>query len=83
LCYAKNAGWDKNVKPKISLTDAHAKALAALKSNYPDYYCLSATVARTYSECDWELSFAAPGNRLVWVSVGTDSVRVSEQGFSY
>lgn len=83
LCYAKNAGWDNNVKPKISLVDAHEKALEALKSKYPDYYCLSASVARTFSECDWEMRFAAPGNRFVWVSVGTDRVRVSEQGFSY
>ena len=83
LCFAKNAGWNGNVKPKISLTDAHSKALEALKPQFPEYYCLSAKVARTYSECDWEMQFAAPGNRIVWVSVGTDEVRVSKYGFEY
>ncbi|MDB6026516.1 MAG: hypothetical protein JWM68_2739 [Verrucomicrobiales bacterium] len=83
LCYAKNAGWDKNQKPKISLADAHTKALEALQSRHVDYYCLAATVARTFSECDWELHFAATNNAEVWVSVGSDKVRVSEHGFRY
>src|SRR5690348_4001186 len=83
LCFAKNAGWHKNEKPRISLAEAHTKALEALKSRHVDYYCLAATVARTFSECDWELHFAATNNAEVWVSVGTDKVRVSEKGFSY
>jgi hypothetical protein len=83
MCYAKNAGWNKNEKPKVSLMEAHSKALEALKPRKIDYYCLSATVARTFSECDWELLFAAAGKPEIWVSVGTDEVRVSEHGFSY
>jgi hypothetical protein len=83
LCYAKNAGWHKNQKPKISLVEAHKKSLEALKSRQIDYYCLAAKVARTFSECDWELHFAATNNTEVWVSVGTDEVRVSDHGFHY
>ncbi|MEI9865429.1 MAG: hypothetical protein WDN00_12920 [Limisphaerales bacterium] len=83
LCYAKNAGWHTNEKPKISLTEAHTKAVDALTSRHVDYYCLSATVARTFSGCDWELHFAATNNAEVWVSVGTDKVRVSDHGFDY
>lgn len=83
LCHAKNAGWHTNQKPQISLTVAHTKALEALKSRQVDYYCLAATVARTFSECDWELHFAATNNMEVWVSVGTDKVRVSDHGFNY
>jgi hypothetical protein len=83
LCYAKNAGWHKKEKPKISLTEAHTKALETLKPRHVDYYCLAATVARTFSECDWELHFATTNNTEVWVSVGTDKVRVSDHGFNY
>lgn len=82
-CYAKNSGWHKNEKPKISLAEAHTQALAALKPRNVDYYCLSATVARTFSACDWELRFAATNGTEIWVSVGTDKVRVSEQGFEH
>jgi hypothetical protein len=83
LCYAKNAGWHNNKRPKISLIEAHAKALEALKPWHTDYYCIAATVARTFSECDWELHFAATNHAEIWVSVGTDKVRVSEHGFTY
>ncbi len=83
LCYAKNAGWHNNEKPKITLIEAHTKALEALKSRNIDYYCLAATVARTFSECDWEMHFASTNNAEVWVSVGTDQVRVSDHGFNY
>jgi hypothetical protein len=82
-CYAKRAGWNNNVKPKISLMQAHQKALDALKSRNLDYYCVNATLASTFSECDWELRFAATNNTQIWVSVGTDRVRVSEHGFEY
>jgi hypothetical protein len=83
LCYAKRVMWPNNEKPKISLIEAHTRALEALKPRHIDYYCLTATVARTFSECDWELHFAATNNAQIWVSIGTDMVRVSEYGFNY
>jgi hypothetical protein len=83
LCYAKNAGWPTHVKPLISLTEAQTKALEALKSRNGDYYCLAATVSRTFSKCDWELHFGSTNNTSVWVSVGTEGVRVSDSMFSY
>jgi hypothetical protein len=83
LCYSKYNGWHNNEKPKISLPEAHTKAVEAIKSHQVDYYCIAATVARTFSACDWELHFAATNNTEIWVSVGTDKVRVSEHGFDY
>jgi len=83
LCLARNASWPPHEQPKISLTEAHARALAALEPRHVAYYCLSATVAQTFSQCDWELHFAATNRPEVWVSVGTDQVRVSDQGFEY
>ena len=83
LCYGANIAWNKNEKPKISLVEAHKRALQALESRHIDYYCIAATVAQTFSECDWELHFAAINNIEIWVSVGTDNVRVSEKGFLY
>lgn len=83
LCSGKYAGWNKSEKPRLSLIEAHTKALEALKPRNIDFYCLSASVARTFSECDWELHFAAANNVEMWVSVGTDKVRVSEHGFEY
>ncbi len=83
LCYARHIAWKPNEKPSISLVNAHKKAMEALEARHVDYYCLSATVARTFSGCDWEMHFAATDGKEVWVSVGLDSVRVSEQGFQY
>lgn len=82
-CYAKYVFWNVYDKPDISLTEAHTKALEALKSRNVDFYCLSAVVARTFSKCDWELHFGSTNNTSVWVSVGTDRVRVSESMFAH
>ena len=83
LCYAAQKRWNKNEKPKISLLEAHTRALEALKPKNVDYYCLSAEISRSFSQCDWELHFGATNNPDIWVSVGTDKVRVSEHGFMY
>lgn len=81
--YARYIRWHENIKPPISLAEALAKAADALKPRHVDYYCLSATVAQSFSQCDWELHFAATNQTEIWVSVGTDKVRVSELGFDY
>lgn len=83
ICYAKYSRWYEYAKPPISLAEALTKASDALKPRHVDYFCISATVARTFSECDWELYFAATNKTEIWVSVGTDKVRVSEHGFNY
>lgn len=83
FCYSRNIAWSSREKPKISLTDAQARALEALKSRHVDYYCIGASLAQTFSDCDWELHFGATNHPEVWVSVGTDNVRVSDQGFNY
>jgi hypothetical protein len=81
---AKNAGWEKTQKPSPSLIEAHQIALDALKDQGIDFFCLSATVARTFSECDWELHFSSSKGKEKWVSVSHDrKARVSEHGFPY
>ena len=83
LCYARNIAWKTNEKPPISLAQAHKKALEALEPRGVEFHCISATVAKTFSGCDWEMHFGATDGKDVWVSVGMDSVRVSEQEFEY
>ena len=82
-CYAKYVFWQDHHRPDISLTEAHTKALEALKSRNIDFYCLEAKVARTFSDCDWELHFGSTNNTSVWVSVGTDRVRVKDGMFAH
>jgi len=82
--HAKNAGWNKAERPSPSLIEAHQIALDAIKTRGIEYFCLSATVARTFSECDWELHFSSKEGKEIWVSVGHErKAKVSEQGFNY
>ena len=81
---AKNAGWHAKEKPSVSLVEAHQIALAALKDRHIDYYCLGASVARTFSSCDWELHFSSAGGAETWVSVDDHrEARISDHGFEY
>ena len=84
IAYAKHASWHKHQKPPVSLQLALALAEAELENDKVEYFCIGASLARTFSEGDWELHFSSKNKKEMWVSVGSDKkVRKSEDGFKY
>ena len=84
IAFARRVSWHKTQKPPVSLRLALALAEAELKSDKVEYFCIGASLARTFTEGDWELRFSSKEGKTMWISVGSDKkVRKSEDGFEY
>lgn len=84
IAYAKRNAWKPKEKPPVSLHLALTLAEAELEKEGADYFCIGASLARTFSEGDWELQFSSEAGKTMWVSVGSDKkVRKSQHGFEY
>ena len=69
-------------EPPVSLGSALEIAKTDLKDE--SYYCVGASLAKTFSRADWELHYCTKDGKQMWVSVASDkSVKKSEQGFGY
>ena len=76
--------WKPHEKPPVSLQEAVALGDAEAGKREEKYHCIRATLAKTFSGGDWELQYASPEGKILWVSVGADkSLRVSVEGFEY
>ena len=63
---------------------ALAIAEAELEKEKIEYHCISANLAKTFSEGDWEFHFCSKDGKHLWLSVGSDrKVQKSEYGFEY
>src|SRR5215469_8322250 len=83
---ARHIKWKADERPPVSLKEALKLAEAELEhmplTRETDYYCIGASLAKTFSNGDWELHFSSQGGELIWVSVGSDrSVRTTKTGF--
>ncbi len=84
VVYAKNAGWKNTDKPAVSLRLALALADTELEKEDAQYFCIGASLARTFTEGDWELRYSSKEGKEMWVSVGSDkSIRKSKEAFGY
>ena len=84
IAYAKRASWHKSDKPPVSLQESLTLAEAELKNEKAEYFCIGASLARTFSEADWAFHFSSKDGKEMWVSVGSDKkVRKSEEAFEY
>lgn len=82
--YARRIAWKPTEKPPVSLADAIKLAEAQLQKEKVQYFCIGASLAKTFSEGDWELNFSSKDGKQMTVSVGSDmKVRQSEQRFDY
>jgi len=82
--FARRISWPINQKPRISINSAVETATKELNKNGGSYYCVSAEVWITFTNCDWELDFTNTAGERRIVSVGSDlSVTVSKHGFIY
>jgi hypothetical protein len=85
IAYAKRVAWKKTATPPVRLAEAIklAKASIPMRTDM-DYYCINASLAKTFSEADWQLHFSSAEGKEVWVSVGSDKkTRTSWDGFEY
>ncbi len=85
LCYARRITWIKTEEPPVKLEKALEIAKEELKKNKQIYfYCLGASLGKTFSEGDWQLYFSSKEGKDIWVNVSSDKkVRISEDGFEY
>ena len=85
ICYARNIAWIKTEEPPVKLEEAIVIANEELKdNNYINYYCVAASLAKTFSSGDWVLKFYSKDGKEVWVNVASDkTVLISEDGFRY
>ena len=84
IAWARRALWNPSQRPPVSLQRALALADAELKKERVDYFCIGATLAKSFSEGDWELQYSSKDGKRMWVSVGSDQrVRTSREGFNY
>ena len=74
--------WIPTDPPPVSLQQA--LDLAGRELNDDAYYCVGASLAKTFTGGDWELHFCTKQGKNMWISVGADkSIRKSEHGFDY
>lgn len=84
VAQGRHIAWKAEEKPPVSLKDALELAEKELERMPSEYYCVAASLAKTFSQGDWELHFASTAGDSVWVSVGSDSsVRTSKTGFEH
>ena len=84
VVYARRIAWVDTEQPRVSLTEALKLAETRLQEEKVHYFCLGASLARTFSQGDWELSISSKEGKHITVSVGSDSqVRTSELGFEH
>jgi hypothetical protein len=84
VAFARYIQWKPAEKPPVLLPLAVALADAEIEKHEGRFYCIGATLAKTFSAGDWELHYSSSTGKQLWVSVGSDrSVRVSETGFEY
>ena len=82
--FARNIIWNPKNKPPVSLPEAHEIALAALKDRHTEFFCTHASLARTFSEGDWEFQFSSADGSSTSVSVGSDKqAKISDRGFAH
>src|SRR4051812_30196367 len=67
---ALRIAWRIADEPPISLQAALELAKAELKDD--SYFCVGATLARTFTQGDWELHYSTKKGKEMWVSVGSD-----------
>ncbi len=84
VAYARRIAWDADQPPPVPLVEAIKLAEGRLKNEKVQYYCIAASLAKTFSQGDWELNFSSKEGKRMTVSVGSDrQVRTSEAGFEY
>ena len=81
---ARRVVWKPQEKPPVLLSEALALADGELAKREGKFHCIGASLAKTFTGGDWELTYSTPEGKLLWISIGSDkSVRASTEGFSY
>lgn len=84
VALARRIAWKPLEKPPVSLAMAAALADAKAAEQDKELFCISASLAKTFSDGDWAFQYSSPKGKQFWVSVASDkSVKVSQIGFDY
>lgn len=79
--FARYIAWRATDTLPVSLQSA----LEIAKDNLKDesYYCIGASLAKTFRKGDWELHYCTKDGKHLWVSVASDkTVKTSPEGYS-
>ena len=81
---ARRIQWKPQEKPPVPLKEALELADGEMAKRDGEFHCITARLAKTFTDGDWELSYSTPEGETLWISVGSDkSVRASTEGFHY
>jgi len=84
IAFARRIAWTDTDPPPVSLRTALDLAEAELKTEGTKYPCVGASLAKTFSEGDWEFHFASKDGKHMHVSVGSDrTVQKRAGGFEH
>jgi len=84
VAYARRIWWKPDDKPPVSLRLALALAEAELEKEDVEYYCIGASLAKTFSDGDWAFRFCSTEGKEMWINVSSErKVTKSEHGFDY
>jgi len=84
VALARRIAWRPDEKPPVSLSAAAALADAKAAEQDKELFCIGVSLAKTYSEGDWEFRYSSAAGKHFWISVASDkTIRVSDRGFEY
>lgn len=82
--YALRMVWKNTDQPPVSLHLALSLAEEELAKEDVKYFCIGASLAKTFSEGDWALHFSSKEGKEMWVNVASDKkITKSKEGFEY
>ena len=82
--FGRRIAWRPTEKPSVTIIAAVETATKELNKDGGDFYCLGGRIAKTFSDCDWELQFCNTAGERRVVSVGSDhKLNISNHGFEY
>jgi len=84
VAYGRRIAWKNTDKPPVSLRLALTLASEFIEDEEEDYFCVGASIAKTFSNGDWLFQFSTKNGKLLQVNVGSDKkIKKFAHGFEY
>lgn len=84
VAYARRIAWKTTEVPPVSLGTTLALAEENLSSEPTRYFCIGASLAKTFSDADWALHFSSKEGKELWVNVDEKkNIKKNTEPFEY
>ena len=75
--------WKKTDPPPVSLSAALALAEENMAAEDVQYFCIGASLAKTFSDGDWAITFSSKEGKVMTVNVASDKKITKGAEFRY